>query len=206
MDAFEQLVSEIFWKEGYWVQRSVKVKLKPDEKRQVGRPTTARPELDVVAYSGRGNVPKVIECKSFINSRGVNWDSFNQPGRYKLFTDDTWRQVIFHRLQEDFAAFGLCCPDPTIKLCLAAGHIATDDDRNKLRAHFEAQGWELFDEAWIREHLHAMAKDGYENQVSAVVAKLLLPNPRRGQRTSSGDSAVSRSRPRDLETAVRRPE
>ena len=34
--------------------------------------------------------------------------------------------------------------------------------------------WELWDEPWLRKHLQEMAGVGYENQTSAVVAKLLL--------------------------------
>lgn len=41
-------------------------------------------------------------------------------------------------------------------------------------AHFEAQGWDLWGEPWLREKLKQMATLGYENQVSAVVANLLL--------------------------------
>jgi hypothetical protein len=47
-------------------------------------------------------------------------------------------------------------------------------DRKAIRAQFEAQGWDLWDEPWLRDHLKRMAEQGYENQVSAVVAKLLL--------------------------------
>src|ERR1019366_2421900 len=71
MDAFEQLVSEILWMEGYWVRTSAKVDLTKEEKRQIGRPSSPRWELDIVAYSGRDNLLKVIECKSYLDSRGV---------------------------------------------------------------------------------------------------------------------------------------
>jgi hypothetical protein len=37
MDAFEQLVSEILWMEGYWARTSVKVELTKEEKREIGR-------------------------------------------------------------------------------------------------------------------------------------------------------------------------
>jgi hypothetical protein len=41
VDAFEQLVSEILWMEGYWVQSSVKVELTKEEKREIGRPSAS---------------------------------------------------------------------------------------------------------------------------------------------------------------------
>ena len=67
MDAFEQVVSEILWTEGYWVRTSVKVSLTKEEKRQIGRPSSPRWELDVVAYRGRDNILRVVECKNYLD-------------------------------------------------------------------------------------------------------------------------------------------
>ena len=71
MDAFEQLVSEILWMEGLWVRTSVKVLITKDEKRLIGRPSSPRWEIDIVAYSGRDNLLYAVECKSYLDSRGV---------------------------------------------------------------------------------------------------------------------------------------
>ena len=49
MDAFERVVSEMLWMDGFWVQTSVKVNLTPKEKESVGKRTMPRPELDIVA-------------------------------------------------------------------------------------------------------------------------------------------------------------
>lgn len=179
MDAFEQLVSEILWMEGYWVRTSVKVELTKEEKRQIGRPSSPRWELDIVAYSGRDNLLRVVECKSYLDSRGVILNAFNGTDmkgaeRYKLFSDATLRQVVFKRLQLQFAASGACLPDAEVRLCLACGRIASDLDRTGLHTHFADKGWELWDEPWLRERLKVMSGRSYENQVSAVVAKLLL--------------------------------
>ena len=57
---------------------------------------------------------------------------------------------------------------------LRAGCTASENDRAGLQALFTQRGWQLFDENWLRDQLHKMAKRGYENEVSAVVAKLLL--------------------------------
>jgi hypothetical protein len=148
-------------------------------KRQIGRPASPRWELDVVAYSGRENLIKVVECKSLLDSRGVVLRAFDGTDeklaeRYKLFSDDTLRSVVFERLRLQFAESGACCPNATVKLCLACGRIASDADRAGLHKHFDQKGWELWDEPWLREHLKRMSDQGYENQVSAVVAKLLL--------------------------------
>ncbi|HEY0160965.1 MAG TPA: helix-turn-helix domain-containing protein [Thermoanaerobaculia bacterium] len=55
MDAFEQLVATVLDRNGYWVRTSVKVALTPEEKREIGRPSSPRWELDVVAYCGLTN-------------------------------------------------------------------------------------------------------------------------------------------------------
>jgi len=34
--------------------------------------------------------------------------------------------------------------------------------------------WEIGDEKWLKDKLQLMSERGYENQVSAVVAKVLL--------------------------------
>jgi len=49
LDAFEQLVSEILWMEGYWVRTSVKVELTKEEKHLIGRHSSPRWEIDIVA-------------------------------------------------------------------------------------------------------------------------------------------------------------
>jgi hypothetical protein len=179
MDAFEQVVSEILWMDGYWVRTSVKVDLTKEEKVQIGRPSSPRWELDIVGYSGRDNVLRAVECKSYLDSRGVALRAFDGTDakfaeRFKLFSDDNLRTVVFGRLRKQLAECGACAPDATIKLCLACGRIATTADREGLHKHFAEKGWELWDEKWLRERLQLMSERGYENQVSAVVAKLLL--------------------------------
>jgi hypothetical protein len=164
--------------EGYWVRTSVKVELTKEEKREIGRHSAPRWELDIVAYSGRDNVLRVVECKSFLDSPGVRAAGFDgssarEAERYKLFNDAKLRRVVFNRLRLQFAASGACGPNPEIQLCLACGKVY-ERGRVNLHAHFAAQGWDLWDEPWLREKLKHMAKLGYENQVSAVVAKLLL--------------------------------
>ena len=82
--------------------------------------------------------------------------------------------MVFNRLCLQLSERGTCRAEPTVKLSLACGQVKNDTDRAAIHAHFKAQGWELWDEPWLRERLHRMAQSGYENHVSAVVAKLLL--------------------------------
>ena len=145
MDAFEQLVSEILWMEGYWVRTSVKVELTKEEKREIERPSSPRWELDIVAYSGRDNLLRVVECKSYLDSRGVALRAFDNNDekavdRYKLFTDERLRRVVFNRLRLQFAQTGACGPEAKVKLSLACGRIASDADRDGLHKLFSQMG------------------------------------------------------------------
>jgi hypothetical protein len=191
MDAFEQLVAEILWMDGYWVRTSVKVDLTKEEKRKIGRPSSPRWELDIVAYNGRDNLLRVVECKSYLDSLGVQAKGFDaesdNASRYKLFNDASLRKVVFQRLKLQFCEAGFCPPNPSIKLCLACGKI---DERSRaaIGRTFNEKGWDLWDENWLRERLRRMAARGYENQVSAVVSKLLL----RGALSKSAESVKAR--------------
>lgn len=177
MDAFEHLVSEILWQEGYWVRSSVKVELTKEEKVQINRPSSPRWELDIVAYRARDNILQVVECKSYLDSQGVKECGFDpshkESKRYKLFNDETLQEVVFNRLKLQLLEAGACREEPTVRLALACGKIRNADRKN-LHTHFESRGWNLWDEPWLIERLTRMAHRGYENQISAVVAKLLV--------------------------------
>jgi hypothetical protein len=179
MNAFESLVAMLLERSGYWVKPNFKVALTKEEKRKIGRPSSPRWELDLVAYKGSKNEVLVVECKSYLDSRGVRADGFlgdddKHSARYKLFNDETLRKTVLNRLAIQLTEAGLCAQNPRVSLCLAAGNIATADDRSKIQEHFIGQGWILFDDEWLRERLLRVSTSGYENEVAAIVAKLLL--------------------------------
>lgn len=179
MDSFEQVVAEILWREGYWVRTSLKVELTKEEKREIDLPSSPRWELDVVAYKAKDNAVLVVECKSYLDNPGVKFHGFDgsnekASGRFKLFNKPKIREVVFQRLKQQLVGSGSCSPNPSVTLCLACGRIASDIDRQRMKDHFVQHGWQLWDESWLRDRLRSMAGGGYENQISAVVAKLLL--------------------------------
>ena len=176
MNAFESLVALLLSRQGYWTHPTFKVELTKDEKRQIGRPSSPRWEIDVVAYKGSTNEVLAVECKSYLDSPGVLFrDGMLQPPhRYKLFAESKLRQIVLGRLAKQLKGSGSCGPDLTVRLCLAAGRVARRSDRQGLEAHFRSNGWPLFDEAWIRGELEAASGAAYENDVAVVVAKLLL--------------------------------
>jgi hypothetical protein len=183
MDSFEQVVAAILDRDGFWTRTSVKVHLTRDDKHAIGRPSSPRWELDVVAYSGKLSELLVVECKSYLDSAGVRAESFEGPKaaeetRYKLFSDETLRRVVLTRLETQLAEQGFCPGGIKAKLCLAAGNIYGDPAA--LRSIFDAKGWQLFDRNWLVSGLEALAEESYENSVASVVAKLLLRDVRSG--------------------------
>lgn len=178
MDAFEQVVCEILWMKGYWVRSSVKVDLTKEEKRRIKRPSSPRWELDIVAYQGATNTLTVVECKSYLDSVGVRASALDgtdsiHAARYKLFNDAKLRETVFNRLAAQFSDIKACRTNPKVRLALVCGKIK-NGDHERLQKLSEQQGWILWDEIWLKEHLELLATQSYENQVASVVAKLIL--------------------------------
>lgn len=179
MDAFESLIEMLLKRQGYWTCTSLKVDLTRKEKQAIGRPSSPRWELDVVAYKGSTNEVLAVECKSFLDSTGVKFrdGAFEPPQRYKLFNEKKLRTVVLRRLARQLADSGLVAARPNVTLCLAVGKMATMTDRKALDKHMKKHRWRLFDEAWILAEIRKAADAGYENDVAHVVAKLILRNP-----------------------------
>lgn len=176
MNAFESIVSTIFETKGYWVKTNYKVELTKEEKRRIGRPSSPRWEIDVIAYKGGTNELLVIECKSYLDSEGVKVRDLKggkYAERYKLFTDEILQKIVLSRLITQLIKSGLCPENTSLTLCLAAGKIATDQDQKDLKLYFEEKGWELFAPDWIKGELIKLSNSGYENDISIVMTKLL---------------------------------
>ena len=176
MDAFEALVSMLLRHQGWWTIPSFKVELTKAEKVAIGRASSPRWELDLVAYKGSTNQVLAVECKSFLDSRGVTFRNgkFEPEKRYKLFTDDVLRRVVLKRLARQLVTTGATAKQPRVTLCLAAGKIAGGSDIAGLKALFAIRRWHLFDADWIRARLLHASQSGYENDIAFVVSKLLL--------------------------------
>lgn len=71
MDYFESIIKTLLESESYWVRQSFKVNLTKEEKRNVGKHTIPRPEIDLLAYKPNQNKILAIEVKSFLYSSGV---------------------------------------------------------------------------------------------------------------------------------------
>jgi hypothetical protein len=174
MDVFESVIATIVEREGFRVRTSFKVKLTKEEKREISRPSSPRWEIDVLAYRPGDNLLWAVECKSYLDSRGVTRHGFS-PGRsrLKLFNDATLREVVFRRLTAQLEEEKSIRPGAKVQLCLVAGKIVKSD-MEWLQSHFDANGWLLYSPSWISERLHLLAQGGYDNAVAAVTAKMLL--------------------------------
>ena len=177
MDAFEQVVQQILDHEGYWTRTLFKVELTKGEKRKIGRPSSPRWELDVIGYNAARNEILVVECKSYLDNPGVTIGQLTPGGRasdrFKLFHEAKLRNVVFSRLKKQLKKAGLCAPNPTVKLALAAGKVAKNS-ASEIPALFEKNGFTWLGPDWIKDHLQKISDTGYENEVASVVSKLLL--------------------------------
>lgn len=180
MDAFEQLAAEFFWNQGFWVRNCVKVELTREDKALIGRHSSPRWEIDLVAYDQKSNELLALECKSYLDSGGVHAAHFaagsRYATRYKLFHDDVLRETVLNRLRQQFVDQGFCPENVQVKLGLIHAHV-TAYNAPVLADIFAKGGWLLFGPDWIGSQLQLMAGGGYENSTAAVVAKLLLRSP-----------------------------
>lgn len=177
MDAFESVVASILEQDGFWVRTSYKVNLTKEEKREIGRPSSPRWELDIVAYRAGDNLLRIVECKSYLDSRGVSMKAF-EPGtrfakRFKLFNEPDTREVVIGRALTQLQQSSAIQQNPRVKLCLAAGNIVASD-ADSIREHFESNGWLLYGPEWLVSNLQGIANEGYDNSIAAITAKLLL--------------------------------
>jgi len=178
MDAFESLVSMLLRHDGYWTTPSFKVELTAGDKAKIGRESSPRWEIDLVAYKPSTDELLAVECKSLMDSTGVVFrnNKFEPEKRYKLFSEPKLRSVVLSRLLRQLRRTGSCTGNPKVRLCLAVGNIAHKTDRDGLERHFEMKKWGLFGPDWVFDRLSKAASKGYENDVAFIVSKLLLRN------------------------------
>jgi hypothetical protein len=177
MDAFEQLAADLFWNDGYWVQTDVKVELTREDKLAIGRHSSPRWEIDLIAFNAAANELLALECKSYLDSGGVHAAHFAEGSkyahRYKLFHEDVLRATVLERLRWQCIERRLCPPNVVVRLGMIHAH-ASDQNASRLAEIFAENGWLLFGPEWLRSHLARIAQGSYENSTAAVVAKLLL--------------------------------
>lgn len=181
MEYFETIIKTLLEHEGYWVRQSFKVNLTKNEKKQIGKASIPRPEIDLLAF--KPNLPEVLalETKSYFDSPGVRIEDlrseFQIPqGRYKLFTCANYRSIVFDRLIQDLNTLGMVKGDVRIRLGLVVGKIYQGRS-TEIRDYFESKGWFFWSPEDVRDKVNALAAKGYENEPAIITAKILMRKP-----------------------------
>ena len=178
MDHFESIISTLLEAEGYWVRKSFKVNVTKEEKRQIGKHSIPRPEIDLLAFAFHKNEVLALEAKSFLDSPGVKLTELKEEhevpeGRYKLFTSERYRSVVLLRLLQDLIDCGMANPDTKISLGLAAGKVYQGQS-GPIRDFMAGKAWLFWSPEDIKQKVMALAERGYENDPAIITAKILM--------------------------------
>jgi hypothetical protein len=177
MDHFENIIKTLLEAEGYWVRQSFKVNLTKEEKRQIGKPSIPRPEIDLLALHFTRNEVLAFEAKSFLDSPGVKLADLQEnhevpKGRYKLFTCERYRHIVSKRLVEDLASYGMANPTTKLLFGLAAGNVYQRQTA-AIREFMSKMKWFFWSPEDIKRKVTALANQGYENNAAIITAKIL---------------------------------
>lgn len=177
MDAFEQIIGQLLLEQQYWVRHSVRISLTTKEKQAINKPSTPRPEIDIVAYDLKANTLFLLEVKSYLDSPGVDYkevaiDQGEQTGRYKLLTARNYREVLSKRLHSDWCKSGHINSRTKILFGLIAGKIYRNKE-TEMQNYFDKKGWLFWGPSLIKNKIIKLAEKGYENNTVTIAAKIL---------------------------------
>lgn len=178
MDHFENIIKTLLEADGYWVRQSFKVNLTKEEKRQIGKHSIPRPEIDLLALHFSRNEVLAFEAKSFLDSPGVKLAELQEEheipeGRYKLFTSERYRSIVLARLLKDLVESGMANAATKVSVGLAAGNVYQGQSAN-IHEFMSAKGWFFWSPEDIKSKVTALAKRGYENDPAIITAKILM--------------------------------
>ncbi|TAH40076.1 MAG: hypothetical protein EYC69_11740 [Bacteroidetes bacterium] len=148
-----------------------------EEKRLINKPSTPRPEIDIVAYDVNWDTVYLLEVKSYLDSPGVPYDEVaieqkEQSGRYKLLTAKNYRNVLSASLKGHWLQQGLMGNKTKISFGLIAGKIYRGREQEMFE-YFKKQGWLFWGPSIIRDKVMLLGGKGYENNAVTIAAKIL---------------------------------
>ena len=180
MDYFEEIACKILEEKGYWLRRSFKIELTKKEKRDIGKPSIPRPEIDILAFDQKRNMVVAIEAKSYFDSPGVRYSDLIEKhkipqGRYKLFTSNRYRRIVFKRLKIQLKDCGMINTKTMFTLGLVAGNVYKRES-DRINNHFlqKSPKWYFWGPEDIRDCVKQFAEMGYDNNPAVITAKILL--------------------------------
>ncbi|MDC9499700.1 MULTISPECIES: hypothetical protein [unclassified Pseudoalteromonas] len=177
MELFEGIIKTLLEHEGYWVRQSFKVNLTKEEKRAIGKHSIPRPEIDLLAFKPGTNSMIVLEAKSYFDSPGVKISELLEhheipDGRYKLFTCENYRNIVFTRLIKDLVHLGLAEPNINLQLGLVAGNVYQNKS-DDIAEYFDSNEWFFWSPETVKHKVNALAELAYENNTAIITAKIL---------------------------------
>ncbi len=204
MEAFESLCERVLREAGYWVIPGIYIELDRKTKESLdeeiaakyaGRPifkNFPRTQLDLVAYKPARHELLIIECKSYLDSKGVSVKDFPFSSRrvtaapndqkavagfkrYKLFQHPEYLDAVSKQLIKNLTALSMLNPGcvPRTKLVLFSGKVA-DKSTIPIRKQFAIHGLKFVSPQVIIRGLIRLRKLGYHNDPIVMTAKLLL--------------------------------
>jgi hypothetical protein len=153
--------------DGYWVRTAVKVNLIKAEKVAISKPSTPRPEIDIVAFNQKQNKLWLIEVKSYLDSPGVKYEDIRketdvQEGRCKLLTSKKYRKIVSKRLAQELRNSGQINKSTQILFGLIAGKVYQNRETD-IASLFEKRGWMFWGPSTIKTKLIELANKDYED-------------------------------------------
>jgi hypothetical protein len=177
MDHFESVIHTLLEAEGYWVRAAYRVDLTKDQKRDLGKPSIPRPEIDLLALHVQRNEVLALEVKSYLDSPGVKLSELKKvhdtaEGRYKLFTSSKYRTVVLEQLRQQLLRVGAIDTKTSIRLGLAAGRVYKGQV-SELRAILESANCFFLAPEEIRTRVMALSECAYQNNPTTIAAKII---------------------------------
>src|SRR5579862_6017842 len=174
MDHFEGIIATLLEAEDYWIRRSFKVNVTKEEKRQIGKHSIPRPEIDLLALHFSRNEVIAFEAKSFLDSPGVKLADLQEEhkvpeGRYKLFTSESYRSVVLSRLRQQLIRLGMANSQTKVTLGLVVGRVHQGQSA-PMRDFIEKKGWVFWSPEDMKRKIAALTTRDYENDPTIITA------------------------------------
>ncbi|WP_310384775.1 hypothetical protein [Roseateles sp.] len=165
IDKFDNIVTTLLEEEGFWVRHKFKVSVSLEEKKQIGKQSAPKPEIDMLAFNMGTNEVMALDVKAYLDSPGAKLSLLQEEhdvpaGRFKLFTSERYRSLVLARLLQDLIALGMANLETKVRLGMIAGKV-NQGQSEAIRAHMLEHDW-LF---WSPEDVKA--KVAARNQIKA---------------------------------------
>ena len=165
IDKFENIVTTLLEEEGFWVRHKFKVSVSLEEKKQIGKQSSPKPEIDMLAFNLRTNEVLALDVKAYLDSPGAKLSLLQEEhdvptGRFKLFTSERYRSLVLARLLQDLITLGMANAETKVRLGMIAGKV-NQGQSEAIREHMVAHDW-LF---WSPDDVKA--KVAARNQVKS---------------------------------------